>query len=243
MIMEGKYRVDVANVSTSNLLSNKGILSLFENIACLHSDIAGYGMNQIEKTHLTWVLLHWKVHVIKRVPYGSTVTVKTWAGKANAFFTMRDFEMYDEKNNLICIASSKWTLINTENNSITRITDDVISCYEPEEKCVFKENDIAKLKKPEMIGQPSFVFTVLRKDIDVNQHMHNLYYLDYAYEALPEEVYKKPEANDFEIMYKSGAKLGNTVSCFYVPQENNEHFIVMQGPDEKQLHAIIKLKF
>ena len=243
MIIEKKYRVDVANVNTSNLLSNSGILRLFENIACLHSDMAGYGMNQIEKTHLTWVLLNWKVHVIKRVPYGSIVNIKTWARTANVFFTLRDFEMYDEKNNLICTASSKWTLINTDLNSITRITDAVISCYEPEEKSVFGENDIVKLKKPEILGNPDFTFTVLRKDIDVNQHMHNIYYLDYAYEALPEEIYTKPEGNDFEIMYKSGAKLCNTVSCFYLSQENNEHFIVMQGSDKKQLHAIVKLKF
>ena len=243
MIMERKYRIDVAHVNTSNLLSNKGILSLFENIACLHSDLAGYGMNQIEKTHLTWVLLHWKVHVFKRISYGNMVTVKTWARPSNVFFTLRDFEMYDEENNLICIASSKWTLINTEANGITRITDNVISCYEPEDKTVFKEQDITKLKKPEISGQPSFIFNVLRKDIDVNHHMHNLYYLDYAYEALPEEIYKNSESNDFEIMYKSGAKLGNTVSCFYVLQENNEHFVVMQGLDEKQLYAIIKLKF
>ena len=243
MIMEGKYIVDVPYVNSSNLLSNRGILSLFENIACLHSDIAGYGMNQIEKTHLTWVLLHWKVHVIKRVIYGSKVTVKTWAGRANAFFTMRDFEMYDEQNNLICIASTKWTLINTQTGGITRITPDVISCYEPEEKSVFGENDIAKLKKPEISEKPNFVFNILRKDIDVNKHMHNIYYLDYAYEALPEKIYELPEANDFEIMYKTGAKLGNPVSCFYVPKENNEHYVVMQSPDEKQLHAIIKLKF
>ena len=164
MIIEKKYRVDVANVNTSNLLSNSGILRLFENIACLHSDMAGYGMNQIEKTHLTWVLLNWKVHVIKRVPYGSIVNIKTWARTANVFFTLRDFEMYDEKNNLICTASSKWTLINTDLNSITRITDAVISCYEPEEKSVFGENDIVKLKKQHPCG--SSEWEILRVGAD-----------------------------------------------------------------------------
>ena len=33
------------------------------------------------------------------------------------------------------------------------------------------------------------------KHIDFNNHMHNLYYLLYAYEALPSEVYEKGELN------------------------------------------------
>ncbi len=239
-MFEKKYTIEVQNVGASNLLSNKGILSLLENIACLHSDMVGFGMNQIEKTHLSWVLLHWKVKVFKRVSYGSTVTIKTWARYANSFFTLRDFEIYDEENHLICIASSKWTLVNTQTSSITRITKDIISGYEPEEKSVFEEKDIAKLKVPEISGEPSFLFSILRRDIDVNHHMHNLYYLDYSYEALPEDIYEGPEANYFEIMYKTGAKLGDIVSCFYIKKEDS-HFIVMKSAKEGQLHALVKL--
>ena len=33
-------------------------------------------------------------------------------------------------------------------------------------------------------------YQAIRKDMDTNAHMHNLYYLDLAYEALPKEVYE-----------------------------------------------------
>lgn len=105
--------------------------------------------------------------------------------------------------NLLCKASSKWAFIDLTKNSITKIPEDVICLYEPEEKSVFEETDIAKLKVPETVT-PSFTFQVQRRDIDVNQHMHNIYYLDYAYETLPQSVYELPETNFFEIMYKTG---------------------------------------
>ena len=108
---------------------------------------------------------------------------------------------------LLCKASSKWAFIDLTKNSITRIPEDVITLYKPEEKSVFEETDIPKIKSPETTDVPSFSFHVQRKDIDVNQHMHNLYYLDYAYEALPQAVYELPEANYFEIMYKTGCTL------------------------------------
>ena len=33
-------------------------------------------------------------------------------------------------------------------------------------------------------------YYIQRRDIDINEHMHNLNYLDMAYEILPEDIYK-----------------------------------------------------
>ena len=71
--------------------------------------------------------------------------------------------------------------------------------------------------------------------------MHNLYYLDLAYEVLPEEVYKQRPFNEVEIMYKREIKLGDTVIGKY-SYENDKHIVVIQSQDEKTLHAILELK-
>ena len=55
---------------------------------------------------------------------------------------------------------------------------------------VFDKIEIAKLKEPSNV-EHTFSFNVLRRDIDFNNHMHNLYYLLYSYEAIPKEVYEK----------------------------------------------------
>ena len=55
--------------------------------------------------------------------------------------------------------------------------------------------------------------------------MHNLYYLDLAYEAMPEEVYNKRPFNEIEIMYKKEIKLKDTVICKY-SYENDKHIII-----------------
>ena len=33
------------------------------------------------------------------------------------------------------------------------------------------------------------IYNIQRRDIDINQHMHNLSYLDMAYEILPDNIY------------------------------------------------------
>ena len=235
--IEREYKVDIRHIGTSNLITNYGILCLLEDIATVHSDIAGYGIAQIPFTHVSWILLNWKVSVFKRVAFGDTVKVRTWSVPYNELFTYRNFEIYDNENNLICIANSKWTLVNSDTKTLTKITDEIKNSYEPESKLVFDKLEIAKLKEPSN-SEHTFSFNVLRRDIDFNNHMHNLYYLLYAYEALPKEIYEKDESNNFEIMYKSGSMLGDKIDCYY-SHDNESDYIVMKT--NNKLHAIIKL--
>ena len=75
----------------------------------------------------------------------------------------------------------------------------------------------------------------------VVHHMHNLYYLDMAYEALPEEVYKNNTFNFFEITYKKQIRLHDTMKCYYVFEENT-HKVIIKSLDDKKIHAIIEFK-
>ena len=83
-------------------------------------------------------------------------------------------------------------------------------------------------------------YKVQRRDIDVIGHMHNLYYLDLAYEALPDAVYSKRPFDNIRVMYKKEIKFGEKVRCKY-SQENNKNIVVIESVDGKILQAIIKI--
>ena len=70
--------------------------------------------------------------------------------------------------------------------------------------------------------------------------MHNLYYLDLAYEALPQEVYEKRPFDNVRIEYKKEIKLGETVKCKY-SFVDGKHFVVVKSQDDKSIHALIEL--
>ncbi len=237
-IIENEYRIGIKYVDKNGLLSLKGIILLLEDIACYHSDLVGFGIRDIPKTHFSWIILNWRIKVFNKVNYGSNVTVKTWSRQSEKLYTYRDFEIYDENNNLICIATSKWVLISTDTGRINLISEEVRNAYLEEKKSVFEEENFPKLIEPTN-DKKTFSFTVNRRDIDVNEHMNNLYYLEYALEALPEDIYLK-SFNNVEITYKSSAKLGNVIDCFY-KEENGCYYITMKSATDNILSAIIKL--
>lgn len=240
MIFKEKFKIQLKDIGKDNYIKNRAILEIFENIGTYHSDMVGYGPNDIKETKVSWVLLDWKLKVLKRPKYGQTLNVNTWGRSMKRTYTYRDFEMYDEENNLCVIATSKWVIVNIDTGRITRISEEIYEKYQIEDKNVFNIEELDKLKVPEMFDT-EMTYKVSRRDIDINGHMHNLYYLDLAYEVLPQEVYDKRPFDDVRIQYKKEVKLGNIIRCKYT-LEDNMHVITICSEDSMKIHAIVTLR-
>ena len=199
-----------------------------------------YGVNTTDETNYTWLLLDWQVKVIKRPIYGQTLDIHTWSRKIIKCYAYRDFEVYDNEGNLCVIATSKWLLINSKERKIAKVEPELADKYKSEiGKCVFENPEIEKLKVPEKFDN-EILYKVQRRDIDVIGHMHNLCYLDLAYETLPDEIYNKRPFDNIRVMYKKEIKFGETVKCKYA-LENDRNIVVIESEDGKILHAIIEL--
>lgn len=240
MIFNETVKIGLKDIEKDNILGNKAILKFFENIAGHHSDSLGYGLNNSNETHLSWILLEWKIRSIKRIEYGEELSIDTWSRSIEKYYASREFKMYNSKGELCVIGTSKWLLINTEKGSIVKPDETMIAKYESEPDNSVFEEDLEKIKAPEEYTN-ELLYTVRRKDIDFIGHMHNLYYLDLAYEVLPDDVYEKRLFNDVRITYKKEIKLGETVKCKYANVEN-KHVVVITSEDDKTVHALIELK-
>ena len=78
--VEHDFHMTIRDIDKDTNLSNKAILTYFEDIGGYCSDKAGFGLKQILDTKLSWVLLHWKFKVIRRIKYDEeTFKIKTWS--------------------------------------------------------------------------------------------------------------------------------------------------------------------
>lgn len=233
-IYSKNFTVTLNDVGENNCLTNKGILRMFQEIGCMHCATVGLGLNNVKDTGLFWIILNWKLQVFSRPTWNTSLKVNTWSRKHNELYFYRDFEMFDEQNNLIAIATSKWVLYDFKKNGIFKVTDDFNSRYCTDfDKCVFTSPMEEKFKEPK---NHKFVsnYTIQKRDIDANHHVNNLNYLDFAYEIVSENF------NNVEIMYKREVKLGETLELFYY-EENNSAFVTMKNKDTNKLCCIVKL--
>ncbi len=239
MFVEHEVFIGLRDVAVNYKVTNTALLSYLEDAGGVHSNLVGYGLKDIPKVKRSWVLLGWKIKLFERPIYGDKIIIKTWSRGIDKLYAYRDFEILNEARKVIGIATSKWVLLDVEKLKITRITQEVMDAYTIENVQVFETFDLEKISEPEsFIDSTSFM--VNRSLIDVNNHLHNIYFMDIANEVLPMEIYRNAEWNDIRMMYKKEIKLGDIVKVFY-QVENGEHVITIKSEDEKKLHAVIKL--
>ena len=141
-------------------------------------------------------------------------------------------------NKLIAKATSKWVLVNAKTARIVRVPEEKKEEYAPNGKAVFEEEIEEKLKEPEN-AVLTYEEQIGRTKIDTNNHLNNAYYLDFAVESLPEEVYENEELNHVEIMYKKASKYKETLKCYY-GKEDNKHVVAIKD-EEGNIHAIVRM--
>lgn len=128
-IFEKTFTVEYNNSGLKEILTNKGFLFMFEQIANAHSAYTKFSFNDLIDKHLSWILLNWKLKVISRPIRNSKVTIKTWISYYNHIFTLREYAMYDDQNNLCAIAESKFCLIDLTKSKIARLPENLGTIY------------------------------------------------------------------------------------------------------------------
>ena len=241
MIYTEKFKMGLKDIGTDNKIKNRTILEFLENIGAYQSDVVGYGAEFTNGTGLAWVLLDWRLKVLQRPVYGDILEIKTWGRAMNKASSYRDFEVYNQKGTLCAIATSKWAMVDIKKGKIVKISDEIVEKYSPEEKCVFDSKILDKLEVPKTNNTSiTTKYKVNRKDIDLNGHMHNLYYLDLVYEALPEDIYLNETFDNVRIHYKREIKPKEILNCDYT-FEDGKHKVCIYNEDRTILHAIGEL--
>lgn len=215
-------------------LSRRGLAKILQEAAAIASDERGYGMKDIPRNGVFWLLAGWRLELLERPGWRSRLTVQTWPRAMNGFQSERDFLVY-HGDTLAARASSRWLLVNTSTGKVARVTDAVRSAYELDERTIFDDPIPTNGKTPS--GTPSaFSTTIGRREIDTNGHVNNIHYLEFALEALPEEVFQHLPAI-VDITFRRQILLGTQIRCLYSMTEDGKHQVeICSGEDGHIVH-------
>lgn len=230
--------VTYPDVAMDGCLSHAGLLRILQEAAAVASHERGISFRTIDKTGVCWILMGWKFELIERPEWNSDLTVHTWPRTLDGFTSEREFEVFCN-GQVVARATSRWFLLNAETKRLTRVNDFVRSAYELDDRRLFEE-DIPSNGTSLPNALISYNRTVSRLDLDTYNHVNNLRYLDYALEALPEDLYSDPPKT-VEIVYRKQILKGTQIRCLYGRTEDGKHQVEVQSGSENEIvhHAYI----
>ncbi|MBY9000968.1 MAG: hypothetical protein KGD64_08650 [Candidatus Heimdallarchaeota archaeon] len=230
------YEIDftpkISEIGLNEKVKFTALIDYMQHAAYTHADILGVGHHQIFHKNLTWLLLRYAVEVIRYPVLDEKLKVITWVAESDSpKFTLRDFEIYDEKDNIICKATTSWLLYNYRKRQIVNFVD-YWSNYDAKEKRAI-DYDFPKLKLPQKI-ETKKIIKVRLHDLDINGHVNHRMYIEWVIEGIPQKIFKKYELEKLEISFKEQAFYEDEV---IVETETKK---LQENNQIKGIHQIVK---
>jgi acyl-ACP thioesterase len=176
--------VTYGEVDRAEVMLLPRIFKLLQEVAILHANKFGGGTGAIFSRGETWILNRIAV-VIERYPrYAETLRLETWSTGIKGFRGYRDFRLYDAAGHCLLKGSSIWVYLSVATKSIVRVPRELVATFPVgPEGAAFP--DLEKMDFVAPAADARRIPVSLRyADFDVNEHVNNTAYLDFAQTAL-----------------------------------------------------------
>ena len=231
------FFIGLQDVGEGNRITNKALIEALSNAANVHGKMVGQSTGEKDISHLTWIVLNWKLEVTSRPGACSSIEVVTWGHAYKGLQAGRDYEVLDENGEVIARATSNWVAVNPDTGRPIRLTPEQIAGYEMEQDRVnFPDFRFTKTA-PELPFVRSMDIKAMKSMIDMNGHVHNASYIDLAEEVLPEGV-DKLLFDDVEVCYRKEIKPDETVALEYY-SDDVTHCVIIKSKADESVHAMI----
>jgi medium-chain acyl-[acyl-carrier-protein] hydrolase len=209
MKFERNYFVHYYDIDLKKRLMITALLRYFEDLAILQSENAKIGLEYYKKNSVAWVLYKWKVDIKKYPSFGDEIKVITEPRAFVRFYAYRTFEVRAMSEELLASATSLWFFVDTNTRKPVKISDEMIKGYRVQNSDV-KSLEIEELRPMQRTDFEKY-FNVRLSDIDTNNHVNNISYIDWALEVIPPEVFEEYSLRHLKVVYKKETNYGSRV--------------------------------
>lgn len=199
------YEVDLTGKATVLTISN-----FLQEIAGNHAGELGVSVDKLFAKKLTWVLSRLNLKMKDYPFWREEVSITTWPSDSYGKYATRDFEIFNSKNKLLGQATTSWMLIDLTKMKPITMPDFITTIDRPNRKRAIEDN-FEKLPKLDQLEYQK-KYSVRLSDLDINQHVNNVNYIEWAIETIPIEILQKYKLSQFEISFRAESKYGESVN-------------------------------
>jgi len=238
-IYKHEFRVRSYEVGFNGIAKTSSILNYFQELAFTHAQLLGFSVEQLFKKGLTWVLSRNHIKIIRAPKFGEKIIGHTWPSGRKGRFALRDYEMYDENGLLIVKGTTSWMMIDLSTKRPVRVSDLLEDTVVVEKRTILDE--FAVLPK---VTKADFekIFSVRLSDLDINHHVNNVVYVEWALDALPQNIIFSSYPAEIEISYRLETHFGDVIlskAQNLNKEENTFAHQLIRKEDDKEL-ALLK---
>jgi acyl-ACP thioesterase len=202
------FKVRSYEIDSRGQTSIQSICRYLGEIAGNHANELGASVGVLRSKGLTWVLSRLHVRMKKYPFWGEPIKIETWPSGRENLFALRDFLIYVQEE-LIGAATTSWMVIDLARKKPTALPDFIIRISIPQRPRAIAD-PFKKLPGLDEVTSTK-AFNVRLSDLDTNQHVNFVNYIEWAVETVPAETWKNFRLEGVEISYRAESRFGDRI--------------------------------
>ncbi len=215
-------------------LSIPSLFHLFQEVAWEHATINQFGYTHLHEKGLFWALSRVQVEIAEMPKWTNSIVVKTWPSGIEGAFALRDFTVENEKGKRLVSATSSWLIVDIESRRPKRpnefkdkmpICETIRATNSNAQKLVSLCGSI--ISSQEIVSKIS--------DIDINGHINNTKYIEWAINSILIELYSQSHIRKISVNFLSEGFCKDRICATTTQAENGSYSceIIRQSDSQK----------
>ena len=203
------------------------LFSYMQEAAGKHADKMGIGSNFLWPRGWGFIVTNNYLEIFEPIDIGETLRVKTWPLPPGKVVFEREYEFYNQRNERVAAAVSRWCLLDVKNHKILPVGElkqlDGGNCSS-DRAIDFKNWKIQLFDTASLL--PCFRMKVHSSEYDHYMHVNNTRYADFCMNCFSVAELKGKTVKSFLISYEEQCLEGETLSFYRVPVTPAEFTII-----------------
>jgi acyl-ACP thioesterase len=233
------YEITSYHVDFKQRLTPVSLLYFLQESAWKHAQSRGFGWHDLAREQEFWILAKVRL-IIRRMPeWRETIRLETWGKQPELLTAFRDFELFDNQKTSVISATSSWHILNMQNHKPVSM-ESFLGKFPIDPRRHAIEQKPEKIKWATAPAATGKLFTVKPSDIDMNQHVNNARYVQWAIDCIPFEFQQTHVLGEMSVNFISESRIEE--ECYIETSTENDNIFlqaVIRKEDNRKL-ALIK---
>ena len=229
------YQIRSYEVDCRNRLSILAMVNFMQEAAGRHAAALGVSIHQLMSENFTWLLSRLKLKIASYPGWNDRIQVSTWPSGAQQLFALRDFAITDGNDRIIAAAASAWLVIDLQKRRPVRIAPFVERLKPVEGSHILPD----RLNKLPVLSRHDHERTFFARysDLDINQHVNNVRFVEWVIEGVPPAVLKTSVPTEIEVNFLAEAFYEDQIhsACCMDPSTSEMLHRLTRRQDDREL--------
>jgi medium-chain acyl-[acyl-carrier-protein] hydrolase len=226
------FLVSSADVDFQQKLRLSALTNYLIQIAWKHAEMLGWGVDELFKHGLGWVLSGLQIQINEYPNWRDIVSIETWPKGINRLFYLRDYLFFNSKKEIIGRASTSWLLIDIERRrpKLYDLDHEVFTLNQNRHAIEALIPTLGYENKNEQNTDNKVRYS----DVDLNHHLTTTRYIDWIFDTyqLNELTQRKPK--ELTVNFIKEVTYGKSVFMQRsLKSETADQFQLVEGKNEK----------